>query len=346
MATALLLVPITNIMKTVVTGASGHIGVNLVRALLSKERDVRAFSHKSNLGLENLPVELLKGDICNVDSLMRAFHDAEFVYHLAGHVSILHGDWRRCSAINIEGTRNVIEACRQTKVKRLIHFSSIHAYRSDTSTVIDESNELVKSSKSPSYDRSKAAGEKLVRQAIKEGLNAVIINPTAVIGPYDYRPSHQGQAIIMMASGKLPVLLNGGFNWVDVRDIAEYAIKAQETAPAGSNYLLSGHWLSVKEMAQIVAEESGIRPPSIVCPMGLAEFCAPVVTVTSQMLKIRPLFTRSSLIALKSNSNVIPSKAARELGYKPRPIRETIADTIRWFQENGYLNIRQKVSEI
>ncbi|MBN1374802.1 MAG: NAD-dependent epimerase/dehydratase family protein [Dehalococcoidia bacterium] len=333
-------------MKTVVTGASGHIGVNLVRALLSKGRDIRVFSHNSNLGLEDLPVEFFKGDICDIDSMERAFQGAEFVYHLAGRVSLLHGDWQRCSDINVEGTRNVIKACQRTKVQRLVHFSSIHAFRSDTCAVINESQQLVESMKSPSYDRSKAAGEKLVRQAVKEGLDAVIINPTAVIGPYDYRPSHQGQALIMMASGKLPVLLNGGFDWVDVRDIVEYAIKAQETAHVGASYLLSGHWLSVKEMAQMAAEVTGIRPPWITCPMGLAEFCAPIVTVTSQMLKIRPLFTRTSLIALKSNSNVNYSKATKELGYNPRPIRETIVDTIQWFQENGYLNIQQKVTGI
>ncbi len=334
-------------MKTVVTGASGHIGVNLVRALLSKGKEVRAFSHTSNLGLEDLPIEFFKGDIRDIDSLVQAFQGADIVYHLAGHISLLMGDWEHCSSINIDGTRNVIEACLRTGIQRLVHFSTIHSLSSKPNEKpIDESNEFTESAKSPPYDRSKAAGEKLVRQAVRSGLNAIIINPTGVIGPYDYRPSHQGQALILMASGKLPALLEGGFDWVDVRDVAEYAIKAQEIAPAGSNYLLSGHWLSVEELAQTVAEIMGIKAPTLVCPMGIAEFCAPIVTVTSQLIRTRPIFTRASLNALKSNRNISHSKATRELGYNPRPVRETIADTIRWFKDNGYLDKKRVLHQI
>ena len=334
-------------MKTVVTGASGHIGVNLVRTLLSKGKEVRAFSHTSNLGLEDLPIEFFKGDVRDMDSLIRAFQGADIVYHLAGHISLLMGDWEHCSGVNIDGTRNVIEACYRTGVRRLVHFSSIHSLCTELhNTTIDESSAFVESLKSPPYDRSKAAGEKLVREAVREGLNAIIINPTAIVGPYDYRPSHQGQALILMASGKLPVLLEGGFDWVDVRDVAEYAIKAGEIAPAGSSYLLSGHWLSVRELAQIVAEIAGIKPPSLVCPMGVAEFCAPIVTVASQLLNTRPIFTRASLTALKSNKSISHGKATRELGYNPRPIKETITDTIKWFMDNGYLDkkrVQQKI---
>ncbi|MGD0856812.1 MAG: NAD-dependent epimerase/dehydratase family protein [Dehalococcoidia bacterium] len=334
-------------MKTVVTGASGHVGVNLVRALLSKGREVRAFSHTSNLGLEDLPIEIVKGDIRDVDSLVRAFQGADIVYHLAGHISLLMQDWDHCSGVNIDGTRNVIEACLRTGIRRLVHFSSIHSLSSEPNNrPIDESNEFTESPKSPPYDRSKAAGEKLVRQAVRNGLNAIIINPTGIIGPYDYRPSHQGQALILMASGKLPVLLEGGFDWVDVRDVAEYAIKAQEIASAGSNYLLSGHWLSVGELARMVAEIVGRKSPTLVCPMSVAEFCAPIVTVTSQLIRTRPIFTRASLNALKSNRNISHSKATRELGYNPRPVRETIADAVQWFKDNGYLDKKQGLHQI
>jgi dihydroflavonol-4-reductase len=177
-----------------------------------------------------------------------------------------------------------------------------------------------------------------VRQAVREGLNAVIINPTAVIGPYDYRPSHQGQALILMASGKLPMLMEGGFDWVDARDVAEYAIKAQEIAPAGSSYLLSGHWLSVGDLARMATEITGRKAPTVMCPMAVAEFCAPIVTVTSQLVGTRPIFTKASLTALKSNGNISHKKASEELGYNPRPIQETITDTIRWFMDNGFID--------
>ncbi len=327
-------------MITAVTGASGHVGVNLVRALIAHGRDVRIVAHNSTRGLDDLQIERCNGDVNDPDSLVRAFDGVSVVYHLAAYISILMNDRMRCNMINTEGTRNVIEACRRNNVKRLVHFSSIHAFCNEPLDVpIDENRPLVQSLKSAPYDLSKAAGERLVRRAADDGFNAVIINPTAVIGPYDYRPSHFGQALIMMAEGKIPVLLEGGFDWVDARDVAEGAIKAEQNAPAGSNYLLSGTWLSVREIATIVAQITGRRPPALTCPAPIAGACAPVVTALSQWTGARPLFTSVSLKALAGNRNISHAKATHELGYEPRPIRDTISDTIKWFIENGFIKI-------
>jgi len=328
-------------MLTVVTGASGHAGVNLVRALIREGRGVLVLSHSSNLGLEGLLIKFFKGDVSNIDSLVEAFLGAEVVYHLAAHISLSMNDWPHCAAINMGGTRNVIEACLRSGVKRLVHFNSIHSLCSEPLDLpVDESRPLVSSPKSPPYDRSKAGGEKLIRYTIKEGLNAIIINPTGIIGPYDYRPSHFGQALIQIATGKIPMLIEGGFDWVDVRDVAKWAIKAEQVAPAGSNYLLSGTWLSMKDLARLVAEITGTATPYLVCPMTLARMCAPVVTAASRITGVRPIFTTPSLDALQNNRGISHSKATRELGYSPRPIRETLADTIQWFQENDFLKVK------
>lgn len=325
-------------MITAVTGASGHVGVNLVRALIAHGRDVRIIAHNSTLGLEDLKVERRSGDVNDPDSLARAFEGASVVYHLAAYISLLMSDRGRCTAVNVEGTRNVIEACRRNNVKRLVHFSTIHSLCSEPLDIpVDENRPLVESRRSAPYDLSKAAGERLVRQAAREGINAVIINPTGVIGPYDYRPSHFGQALIMMADGRIPVLLEGGFDWVDARDVAEGAIKAEQAAPPGANYLLSGTWLSVKETAAIVAQITGRRPPALVCPVPVARACAPIVTAVSRWTGARPIFTSVSLKALASNRNISHARATRELGYEPRPISQTLADTIRWFMDNGFI---------
>ena len=317
------------------------MGVNLVRALIAHGRDVRIVAHSSTLGLDDLQVERCNGDVNDPDSLVRAFDGVSVVYHLAAYISILMTDRMRCNMVNTEGTRNVIEACRRNNVKRLVHFSSIHAFCNEPLDVpIDENRPLVQSPKSVPYDISKASGERLVRQAAAEGFNAVIINPTAVIGPYDYRPSHFGQALIMMAEGRVPVLLEGGFDWVDARDVAEGAIRAEQMAPAGANYLLSGTWLSVREIASIVAQIMGRRPPVLVCPAPVAVACAPIVTAVSRWTGSRPLFTSVSLKALAGNRNISHARAARELGYEPRPIRETISDTINWFVDNGFIRRR------
>lgn len=328
-------------MITAVTGASGHVGVNLVRALIAQGRNVRIIAHSSTLGLGGLKVERRSGDVSDLDSMIQAFEGVSIVYHLAAYISLLMSDRARCSTVNIEGTRNVIEACRRNNVKRLVHFSSIHSLCNEPLDVpIDETRPLVESPKSAPYDLSKASGERLVRQAAGAGLDAVIINPTAVIGPYDYRPSHFGQALIMMAEGRIPVLLEGGFDWVDARDVAEGAIKAEQTAPAGSNYLLSGTWLSVKEIATVVSQIAGRRPPALVCPVPVAGACAPVVTAISRWTGVRPLFTSVSLKALAGNRSINHAKATRELGYEPRPVNKTLSDTINWFMDNGFIKRR------
>jgi dihydroflavonol-4-reductase len=325
-------------MITAVTGASGHLGVNLVRALIAHERDVRVIMHNSTLGLDELKVERRSGDVNDPDSLVRAFEGADIVYHLAAHISLLMNDRGRCSVVNVDGTRNVIEACRRNNVRRLVHFSSIHSLCGEPLDVpVDEVRPLVEARGSPPYDLSKAAGERLVRQAVREGMDAVIINPTGVIGPYDYSPSHFGQALIMMAEGSIPVLLEGGFDWVDARDVAEGAIKAEQVAAPGANYLLSGTWLSVRETAAIASHITGRQPPALTCPVQVAMACAPIVTAVSGWTGTRPIFTSVSLKALASNRNTSHAKASRELGYKPRPIRETLADTIEWFMDNGFI---------
>jgi dihydroflavonol-4-reductase len=140
------------------------------------------------------------------------------------------------------------------------------------------------------------------------------------------------------------MLLEGGFDWVDARDVAEGAIKAEQTSPAGANYLLSGTWLSVREIAAIVSRIMGRRPPALVCPAPVAGACAPIVTAVSRWTGNRPLFTSVSLKALAGNRSISHARATRELGYEPRPIRETISDTINWFIDNGFIKRRgQKV---
>jgi len=325
-------------MKIVVTGASGHLGINLIRAIIAGGGEVRALTHHNNTGLEKLDIDLVNGDVLDVNTLNHAFEGADQVYHLAGYISLLVSDWAACSAVNVEGTRNVVNACRQAGVKRLVHFSSIHAFCQEPFAIpIDESRNFVDVKKAPAYDRSKAMGEQLVRKAIEEGLDAVIINPTAIIGPYDYRPSHTGQAIIQMATGRLPVLVDGGFDWVDARDVAQGAIRSAEIAPAGSRYLLSGHWLSLKALAGIVSSVSGVRAPAFVCPIGIANLCAPLVTFSAHLAGRRPIYTTGSLKAVISNRDTRHDKATAELGYAPRPLEETIRTTVAWFKENGYL---------
>jgi dihydroflavonol-4-reductase len=326
-------------MTVVVTGASGHIGANLVRALLDSGRPTRSLKHVTTQGIDGLNTEVVRGNICDVESLCRAFRDAEIVYHLAGCISLSMKDWPRLESINIIGTRNVVEACLRAGVKRLVHFSSIHALRQQPlSSPVDEKRPLGDAKDFPPYDRSKAEAEKEVRRGVERGLDAVIIYPTAVVGPHDYEPSYLGQALLRMARRQLPALVTGGYDWVDVRDVVRGAITAGERANCGESYILSGHWLSLRDIAAVVAEITGMPPPRLTLPLGIARLGVPFVAAVSQFTGRRPLYTRFSLRALESNRNMSHDKASCELGYQPRPFRETMEDTLRWFRDNGQLS--------
>jgi dihydroflavonol-4-reductase len=324
-------------MKTVVTGASGHVGANLVYKLLDKNRPVHALVHEHKQSLDGVDVDIIYGDVCDLDSLCCAFNGAEVVYHLAARVSISMDDWPLLEAVNVAGTRNVIEACIVCGVRRLVYFSSIEALKQRSTDIpINESCSWVDDNSMP-YARSKAYASKEVLRGIERGLDAIILSPTAIIGPNDYQLSHFGEALLSLAQGKLPALIASGYDWVDVRDVVEYAILAEEQALKGTHYLLSGHWVLLGEMASLVAEITGIPAPRVVLPLWLARIGIPVLSTLDHMTGRRPLYTNGALKALRNNSKVDCGKAKKDLGYKIRPFRETIVDTLRWFKETGRL---------
>jgi dihydroflavonol-4-reductase len=325
-------------MTVVVTGAAGHIGGTLARVLLGEGHSVRALVHQDRRALEGLDVEIATGDVRDPDSLCRAFEGAEVVYHSAGRISIAGSEWELLRAVNVEGPRNVVEACLRCHVRRLVHFSSIHAFQQEPLDVpIDESRPLVSSPGCGPYDLSKAEGERVVRRGIERGLDAVILNPTGVIGPYDYRVSRIGYVLLSLSRGRLPALVPGGFDWVDVRDVAAGAVRAAERATSGARYLLSGHWVSVRDLATTAEAITGVPAPRWTCPTGLARFGAPLATAYSRLVGQQPVFSRGALDALSANCQISHEQATHDLDYDPRPFEETMYDSYRWFQEAGYL---------
>ncbi len=323
---------------TLVTGASGHIGSNLVRSLIARGRDVRVLVHRNNRALEGLKVERVSGDICDADSLARVFSGGDVVYHLAARISIEMRGWSALKVVNIIGTRNVVAACLKHNIRRLVHFSSIDAIeQKPTNVPVDEASPLASGNHHPPYDRSKSSGEEEVRAGMKRGLDAVIISPTAVVGPHDYQPSLQGQMLLSMAQKRLPALVDGGFDWVDVRDVVYGAMQAEELSPGGSKYILGGHWASLAEIGHMVEKVTGVSAPGFTCPLWLAAVGAPFVSTFEHLRGRRPLYTRASIIAINSNRLISHTRATRELEYNPRPLEETISDTLRWFADCGQL---------
>ncbi len=323
-----------------ITGVSGLVGGNLARELIARGQFVRGIIHQDRQAVAGLEMELVQADLLDLPSLAGAFKGMDVVYHLAGLISLSEQDEARMRATNIDGVQNVIAACRVSKVRRLVHFSSIHALEQYPLDVpVDEERPLALASRYGPYERTKAAGEELVRQALREGLDGVILNPSAIVGPFDFRPSYFGQALILMAKGSLPVLVRGGYDWVDVRDVVNAAIQAAQSAPSGSRFLLSGHWCSVSQVAQLVARLAGTKPPRLTLPLEIASLAAPLMTFYARIAKNHPLYTRTSLSALRSNRQVSHARASEKLGYQPRAFEETVYDTLAWFAKNGYFPI-------
>jgi len=325
-------------MTVVVTGASGHVGGNLVRALLAAGRKVRCVVRNDTRAIEGLDVERVRGDVFDPASLRAAFDGAEVVYHLAAKVSIEGDPDGIVHRTNVEGPRNVAAACLDARVKRLVHFSSIHAFvQRPFDELLDEDRPLVEDPREMAYDRSKAAGQREVLDAVRRGLDAVIVHPTAILGPFDFKPSPVGQVLLDLYHRRLPALVAGGFDWVDVRDVVAGAMAAEQRGRTGRNYLLSGEWKSVAELAALAEEVTGVRPPRFVAPFWLARLGVPFLTAFARVTGRRPLYTSDSLHALESNRRISCDRAVAELGYTHRPLRETIADAYAWFREAGIL---------
>ena len=318
---------------TIVTGAAGHVGANLVRELLAQGQRVRVLVHHDRCALEGLDVEAVPADVENLDSLLHAFEGVELVYHTAGYISITSNEWPRLEAVNILGTRNVVEACLRCGVERLVHLSSVETLLDKPfGGLVDESRPLVDSRRCSPYARSKAAGEKEVRQGLARGLDAVVLYPSAIIGPHDYRMGFPNTGLLAICRGELWALVDGGFDWVDVRDVVRGTLKAAERAPAGGRYILSGHWASLRELAELAEEINGFRVPRLVVPMWLARVGAPFTVALNRVAGRRPLYTSAALRPLWGNHRISHARATRELGYAPRSLKETIVETLQWFE--------------
>jgi dihydroflavonol-4-reductase len=333
-----------NAMKAMVTGASGHLGANLVRALISRGWDVKALVHRDTRALEGLDIDHVYGDILDVDSLKNAFRGVDIVFHLAARISVIKQDRKQVEEMNIGGVKNVIDSCLSAGVKRLIHISSFHAHiQEPLDELLDETRPLVDSDEYPPYNRSKAEGERIIQESISKGLDAIIITPTGIIGPYDFQPSHFGSTILAIARRKLRILVDAGLDWVDARDVSEGMINAVEKAGSGDRFILSGHRATLGEIAGNIAKYMGQPPPGIILPLQTARLCAPLVSAFDRIRGNRRLFTPISLDELDSCRKISHAKATELLGYRPRPLVETITDTLDWFRETGYLENRSGV---
>jgi dihydroflavonol-4-reductase len=319
-----------------VTGATGHIGNVLVRQLLRRGERVRALVRpgKPSPALAGLELEMAAGDILDPRSLERAMRGVDLVYHLAASISLKSGPDPETGRVNLEGTRNLLAALRQSGVPRLVYASSVYALRKPADgSPIDETQPFDALHSQGVYDRSKAQASLEVQQAVAAGLQAVILCPTAVTGPFDFHQSEAGRAIRLYMRPGLKFTVPGAYDFVDVRDAARGFILAAERGRPGESYILGGDRLTVREMAETVWGAAGGWHAGLEVPLWLAYWTAGLMPFLNSLTGGKPLYTRYSLDAISSNSHINHARASRELGYAPRPARQALVDAVKWFQQ-------------
>jgi dihydroflavonol-4-reductase len=319
-------------MLAVVTGGAGHLGTNLASELLSAGLAVRVVDCREPTTAIRLGAEWVNADVRDLVAMRRAFDSAEVVYHLAAIISVAGGRWGLVESVNVGGVRTVAHAALSAGVRRLVHCSSIHAFDLAGGGVIDESYPRATGRRVPAYDRSKAAGEVELRRVVERGLDAVVVNPTGVIGPVDEAPSRMGTVLLALWQGRLPALVPGGFDWVDVRDVVAAMRSATDRGRTGSSYLLPGHRRSVIELAELAAQCSGGTVTRRTVPGWTVRACSPVASLIARAVPHPLLPTGEALRALREFPVVDGRKAASELGYRPRPIAETIGSLFEYFR--------------
>jgi dihydroflavonol-4-reductase len=321
-----------------VTGGGGRLGNVLVRRLLENGQKVRVLEPGTlPESLAGLDIEFMSGSVLDTGEVARATDGVDVVYHLAAKIDLSPKKDPMMYIINVEGTRNVVDACLSSGL-RLVHTSSHHALeREPLNQPLTEDKPLALNEKCE-YHRSKAIGETIVLDACGRGLDAVIVNPGSMIGPHDYEPSMIGAVLIDLYFGRVPVLLEMLSDYVDVRDVADGMIAAAEKGRTGERYFLTGEVIPVREMVSLYGELTGVKVPTRALPLWVGWVLLPFALAGSAVTKKEPFITADMLRASVSNDVVSHDKAHRELGYTVRPLRESLTDAVAWYRQRGWLS--------
>lgn len=324
------------------TGGTGFLGANLARLLLEKGLKVRCLTRRggSRKNLEGLPVEPVEGDLFDKAALRLGAAGARYVFHVAADYRIWVPDPEPMFAANIEGTVNVLEAAGAAGVERIVHCSSVAAVRpphrradapSDEGCLYGDISEIV-----GPYKKSKWLSENAALELSRKGLPVVVVNPAAPIGPYDIKPTPTGRIVVDFLNRRMPSYIDTGLNIVHARDAAEGHWLAALRGRVGERYILGGENLTFKQALDLLGEVTGLSVPRFQTPYALAYAFAAADTARARLFGGEPRAPLDAVRMARHRMFYDSSKAARELGYSPRPARQALADAARWFIANGY----------
>ena len=320
----------------IVTGATGHLGNTLIRQLKKRGSEICGLILPTETAANQPGIRYFQGDVRDKSSLEPLFADTDdrevIVFHTAGIIDISEKVSQSMYEVNVGGTRNMVELCREHQVKRLVYVSSVHAIpEKNKLQVLEEVDHFSADEVVGGYAKTKAEATQIVLDAVREGLDAVVVHPSGILGPFDSSRNHLVQMISDYICGRLPACVSGGYDFVDVRDVAAGCIAAAEKGRTGECYILSNRHYEVKDVLKMVKDVGGGRRLPVL-PMWMAKAAAPAMERIAKWKKIRPLYTKYSLYTLRSNDRFSHDKATRELNYHPRDLYQTIRDTILWMK--------------
>jgi dihydroflavonol-4-reductase len=322
-----------------VSGASGFLGSAIAAALRIRGHDIRVLARPSSPRTNLNPADTLcEGDLRDRASLATALKGARFLFHAAADYRLWARDPEEIHRNNLEGTRLIMEEALSAGVERIVYTSSVATLKLIEGGSATEDRPLAEGEGIGAYKRSKVAAERLVEAMIqRDGLPAVIVNPSTPIGPRDVRPTPTGRIIVEAASGRMPAFVETGLNLAHVDDVAAGHLAALDRGRIGERYILGGDNVFLADMLADIARLVGRRPPTIKLPRTMLYPVAYGAELLASLRGVEPFITRDGLRMARHHMFFDDSKARRELGYVSRPYREGLADAIAWFRVHGYL---------
>ncbi|HRH02893.1 MAG TPA: NAD-dependent epimerase/dehydratase family protein [Bacteroidia bacterium] len=323
-------------MRIALSGSTGHLGAVVLQLLVEKGFEVNVLQHKKALAFSHPALRLFTGDLNHAESLLSFTSSCDVLIHCAAKISINSNSDASVYETNVKGTQNLVKAAQQNKVKRFIYLSSIHAYEQSPAHLPLNENSPYCTPAAPQYDKSKRDAQQFVLAQNSPNFETLVLNPTAIVGPPDFMPSLMGKAILDLLHKKVPMLVQGGFDFCDVRDVAQAVVAAISKGKPGNSYLLSGKYYTLSDMYRLLSKQGNIKNKLAVIPIQLAYVGLPFITAFAKLTKQQALYTRESLHTLKhGNRHISCAKAQNELGYHCRDFEQTLSDTLVWMKQQN-----------
>jgi dihydroflavonol-4-reductase len=327
-------------MNYIITGAGGHVGNTLIRMLQKKKVNIYGLIHKNKkYMIKGDNIHYVIGDVTRMETLEPIFQkcakDDTVVVHCAGIITLQEKMNDNVYLTNVEGTINIVNLCKKYKVKKLVYVRTTRSIPvKPNGKVMTEPKKYDTELVPGAYAKSKTEAIQYIISRKNSGVNSSIVLPSAIIGPYDNGSSYLVQMAKSRIKGKLNFAVKGGYDFVDVRDVAEGIIDAVNKGQPQESYILSGTYCSIEDMLNKIGELCKRKPVKIV-PLGLAKFGAGIVEFFSKIFYKRAIFTKYSLKTVDENSNFSNEKAKKELGYTVRPLDDTIKDMVKYLSQNN-----------